>query len=82
MLQARAIEAAAEEGVNRAANAMGSDFVLKPSGYGEIWIDGHKSASSYTETLRGLSECVATGWKAKRENQAKAEAPELEAGPS
>jgi hypothetical protein len=79
-LHTRAIEAAGEQNVKQAATTMGSAFVPKV-GYGDVWIDGLAPASKYTESLRVLSQAIATGWKAKKENQAKAEAAEVGSTP-
>ena len=56
---------------------MGSKLALKPTGWGEIWLDGHKPAVNYTESLKSLGQAVAAGWKAKMDNQAKARAAEV-----
>lgn len=72
-LQPRAIEAAGEEILQQLANSMGSKFEAKPSGWGEIWIDGHKPAKSYAETLTSLCQAIAAGWKTKMDNQGKAD---------
>ncbi len=77
LLQGRAIDAAGEKTVKQAAMAMGSAFVPKPSGWGEIWIGGHEAASRYTESLRGLSQAIADGWKAKMDKQQQAETAEV-----
>lgn len=73
-LQARAVLAATEARIQELASSLGSTFVPKPSGWGEIWIDGHKSPSTYTGALTQLGEAISSGWKDKTENQAKAEA--------
>jgi hypothetical protein len=80
LLQSRAIEAAGEQNVKQAATAMGSVFVPK-IGYGEIWIDSHEPVSKYSENLRALSQAIATGWRAKKESEAKAEALEVSSTP-
>lgn len=72
--QARAIEAAGKEHAQRAAEMMGSKFTLKPNGWGEVWIDGHKPSTDHAEVLKSLGQAIASGWKAKVQNQAKAEA--------
>lgn len=69
LLQARAIEAADGETVQQLAKHMGTSFVVKPAGWGEIWIDGHKSPSDYLEPLTKLAELIAAGWRLKTENQ-------------
>jgi Endonuclease NucS len=76
LLQARAVSATGEESLKALASALGSSFTSKSSGLGEIWIDGHKSATTYTENLKALGQAIAGGWKIKMENQAKAEAAE------
>jgi hypothetical protein len=80
LLQDRAIEAAGEEKVEQEAKAMSSAFLHK-SGYGEIWIDGRKPSSNCAESLRVLSQAIADGQRAKRENLAKAEALEVSSIP-
>lgn len=72
-LQAPAIEAAGEERLQQLAELMGSKLEVKPSGWGEIWIDGHKPAINYVETLTSLCQAIAVGWKTKMENQGKAD---------
>jgi len=81
LLQPRAIKAAGEERIKQAAEAMGSHFVQQPSGFGEIWIDGHGPVSSHAENLRDLVKAVAAGWKANMGEQAKAEALEVSSSP-
>jgi hypothetical protein len=78
LLQARAVSAVGETTVKKLASALASSFISKPGGTGEIWIDGHKSVTSETETLKALGQAITAGWKAKMENQAKAEAAEIE----
>jgi hypothetical protein len=77
-LQARAIAAAGQEIVKEVGKTLGSEFLLK-NGYGEIWIDGHKSPLGYGESLTALSKAIAAGWNAKKENHAKAEVDEVNA---
>ena len=57
--------------------ALGSAFALKPTGWGEFWIDGHKLPSICAETLAALAQMIAAGWKAKREKQGSVDAEEL-----
>jgi hypothetical protein len=78
-LQPRAIKAVGKERAEQFAKEMESKLELTPGGYGDIWIDGHKSATGYAEPLRSLGKAIATGWKAKMENQAKAKAEASEA---
>jgi len=78
-LQPRAIEAVGKEYAGQFAEKMESKLELTPGGYGDIWIDGHKSAAGYAEPLRAFGKAIATGWKAKMDNQAKAEAEASEA---
>jgi len=78
-LQARAIEAVGKEHIEQIAGAMGSKLTLKPTGWGEIWIDGHKPTSGYLEHLRALGEAISAGQKAKMQKQVKAEAAEADA---
>jgi hypothetical protein len=73
-LQPRAIKAVGKERAEQFAKEMESKLELTPGGYGDIWIDGHKSATGYAEPLRSLGKAIASGWKAKMENQAKAKA--------
>jgi hypothetical protein len=47
LLHARAKDIAEPDDLQTLAKAMGSSFVAKPNGSGEIWIDGRKSASDY-----------------------------------
>jgi hypothetical protein len=60
-----------KERAEQFAKEMESKLELTPGGYGDIWIDGHKSATSYAEPLRALGKAIATGSK---ENRAKAKA--------
>jgi hypothetical protein len=73
-LQARAILAATEGGIQKLSSALGSTFVSKPGGWGEIWIDGRKPPSTYTDALTKLGQAIAAGWKNKTEYQDKTEA--------
>jgi hypothetical protein len=66
VLQARAIEAAGAKRVEELAQAMGSKFEKKPT-FGEIWIDGHKPATNYAESLTALAQAIVVGWKATME---------------
>jgi hypothetical protein len=77
LLQARATSVVGEARLKELASALRSSFVAKPGGTGEIWIDGHKSGPSEAETLRALGQDIVAGWKAKTENEAKAEAAEI-----
>jgi len=76
-LQPRAMEAVGEDNVQKSADALGARLAIKPSKCGEIWLDGHKPAVNYTESLKSLGQAVAAGWKAKMDNQAKAQAAEV-----
>jgi hypothetical protein len=71
---ARAIEVTGKEKLQHLAKAMGSKFVTKANGAGEIWIGGHKPAADYSESLKALGQDIAAGWKTKMDNQAKTEA--------
>ena len=75
-LYPRAVEPIGEENLRHFASSMGSQFVLKPTGYGEIWIDTYKPVTEYAPALTALIQAIAAAWKEKREAQAKAEAEE------
>lgn len=74
LLQARAIAAVGEDKLAKLAEDLGSNFSAKPGGTGEIWIDGHKPASSYFEAVKKLGQTILDGWKTKTENEEKGEA--------
>jgi hypothetical protein len=73
-LHPRAIEAVGKGPLDQLANAMGSQLGIKPTGYGEIWLDGRKKSSKYRESLSALGKTLAAGWKTRVENQTKADA--------
>lgn len=75
-LQGRAITACSEDRVKQAAKSLGSEFVPK-TGYGEIWIDGHRLPASYAESLTALSKAISAGWNTKKNNHAKDEVDEV-----
>lgn len=76
VLQARAIEVIEAQNVEAFAKAIGSNFVRRPTGWGEIWIDGRKPASDYAQSLTALAQRIAVGWKTKMESQSQVEAEE------
>jgi endonuclease NucS-like protein len=82
VLQARALEAMEIGRVQELAKAMGSSLEIKPTGWGEIWIDGRKAPENYSETLATLAQALAVGWNAKMaaKNQAAAEEEEVAEG--
>jgi Endonuclease NucS len=81
LLQARAISAAGEDTLKSLASNLESTFVSKSGGTGEIWIDGHNSATLHKESLVTLGQTIVLGWKRKMEDEAKAEAAEVTANP-
>lgn len=76
-LHPRAIEAVGKDRLEQLAKEMESNFAIKPSGYGEIWVDGRKQGLEHTESLVALGNALAAGWKARVENQAKTEAEDV-----
>jgi len=77
LLQARAIEIVKEEKLQEMTKALGSAFALKPNGWGEFWVDGHKLPLNCAEMLAGLAQIIGAGWKTKREKQSSVETEEL-----
>jgi len=72
LLHARATGVVEPDNLRTLAEGMGSSFVSKPDGSGEIWVDGRRSASDYAQSLTTVAQRIAAGWKSKMENQSQA----------
>jgi hypothetical protein len=75
-LYPRAIEAVGKQNIEKIATDMGSNLVIKPSGYGEFWIDGRKDALEYAQSLPSLGEILVAAWKTKMATQVKEDTEE------
>jgi hypothetical protein len=69
LLHPRAMEGVERDKLNDAAKAMGSNLLPKANGSGEIWIDGHRSASHYAQPLTDVAQLIAAGWRAKMDSR-------------